>query len=34
MSPAVGGGKAFLRCLNFLEEPTAGVVDIAGWSSG
>jgi polar amino acid transport system ATP-binding protein len=26
-----GSGKStFLRCLNFLEEPTAGVVDIAG----
>ena len=29
-----GSGKStFLRCLNFLEEPTAGVVDIAGGAS-
>src|SRR3954469_15682976 len=30
-----GSGKStFLRCLNFLEEPTAGVVDIGGGGVG
>jgi len=30
IGPSGGGKSTFLRCLNFLEEPSAGTIDIVG----
>jgi ABC-type polar amino acid transport system ATPase subunit len=30
IGPSGGGKSTFLRCLNFLEEPSAGIIEVAG----